>query len=44
MGRRARFIPENDDGVAVEVTGRVIGGRAMLVPSPNPRLFNEVGA
>jgi hypothetical protein len=42
MGRRARFIPENDDGVAVEVTGRVIGGRAMLVPSPNPRLFNEV--
>ena len=28
--------------MAVEVTGRVIGGRAMLVPSPNPRLFNEV--
>jgi len=42
MGRIARFLPENDDGVLVEVTGRVIGGRAMLVPAPNPRLFNEV--
>ncbi len=42
MGRPARFIPENKDGVLVEVTGRVIGARALLVPSPNPGRFNEI--
>ncbi|MCP3997705.1 MAG: hypothetical protein GY722_21990, partial [bacterium] len=42
MGRPARFIPENKDGVLVEVTSRVIGARALLVPAPNPRRFNEV--
>ena len=42
MGRPARFIPENKDGVLVEVTGRVIGARALLVPSPDPRRFNEI--
>ncbi len=42
MGRPARFIPENKDGVLVEVTSRVIGARALLVPSPEPRRFNEI--
>ena len=42
MGRPKRFIPETKDGVLVEVTSRVIGARAMLVPSPNPHRFNEV--
>ncbi len=42
MGRPARFIPENKNGVLVEVTSRVIGARAMLVPSPNPQRFNEI--
>ncbi|MCP3961968.1 MAG: hypothetical protein GY719_29350, partial [bacterium] len=42
MGRPPRFIPENQDGVLVEVTGRTIGARALLVPSPDPRRFNEV--
>ncbi len=42
MGRAARFIPENTDGVLVEVTSRVIGARALLVPGPDPRRFNEV--
>ncbi len=42
MGRPARFIPENKNGVLVEVTCRTIGGRALLVPSPDPRRFNEV--
>ena len=42
MGRTARFIPENNDGVLVEITGRVIGARALLVPSPDPRRFNEI--
>ena len=42
MPRSQRFIPENKDGVLVEVTGRTIGARALLVPSPNPRRFNEV--
>lgn len=42
MGRPARFIPENKNGVLVEVTGRVIGARALLVPAPDPRRFNEV--
>ncbi len=42
MGRSARFIPENKHGVLVEVTARTIGARALLVPGPNPRRFNEV--
>ncbi|MEM7355018.1 MAG: transposase, partial [Acidobacteriota bacterium] len=42
MGRLPRFIPDNEDGVLVEVTSRVIGARAMLVPSPAPHRFNEV--
>ena len=42
MGRYARFVPKNTDGVLVEVTCRTFGARALLVPSPNPRLFNEV--
>ncbi len=42
MGRLARFIPENKDGVLVEVTGRTIGARALLVPAPDSRRFNEV--
>ena len=42
MGRPARFIPENQNGVLVEVTSRVIGARAMLVPSPDPTRFNEI--
>ncbi len=41
MGRPARFIPENKNGVLVEVTCRTIGARALLVPSPDPRQFNE---
>ena len=42
MGRIPRFLPENENGVLVEVTGRVIGARAMLVPAPHPRKFNEL--
>ena len=42
MGRPQRYIPENRDGVLVEVTVRTIGARALLVPAPNPRIFNEV--
>ena len=42
MGRPARFLPENTDGVLVEVTCRTIGARALLVPSPDPRRFNEI--
>ena len=42
MGRPQRFIPENKDGVLVEITSRVIGARAMLLPTPDPRRFNEV--
>ena len=42
MPRPARFIPENKDGVLVEVSGRVIGGRALLLPGPDPRRFNEI--
>lgn len=42
MPRPARFIPENRDGVLVEVTGRVIGARSLLLPAPNPRRVNEV--
>ncbi len=42
MGRRPRFIPEDEDGVLVEITCRTIGARALLTPGPNPKLFNEV--
>ncbi len=42
MGRTARFIPENQDGVLVEITSRTIGARALLLPAPNPRRFNEI--
>ena len=42
MGRLQRFIPENEDGVLVEITCRTVGAQAQLVPSPNPRLFNEM--
>jgi hypothetical protein len=42
MGRRPRFLPENEDGVLVEITSRAIGARALLTPGPNPRRFNEV--
>ena len=40
--RWPRFVPENTSGVLVEVTGRVHGARSLLVPSPNPKLFNEI--
>ena len=33
MGRKRRFIPENEDGVLVEVSCRTIGGLALLRPS-----------
>ncbi len=36
MGRPARYIPENKDGVLVEITCRCIGGRALLMPAPDP--------
>ena len=42
MARPLRFIPENTDGVLVEVTCRTIGARALMAPSPHPRIFNEV--
>jgi hypothetical protein len=42
MGRYPRFIPENRDGVLVELTARTIGARALLTPSPNPFRFNEL--
>ena len=44
MGRPARYIPENKNGVLVEVTCRAIGGRALLTPGPNPFKFNELVA
>ncbi len=53
MGRPARYIPENrvpharlrrDNGVLVEITCRCIGGRALLVPAPNPHKLNEIVA
>ncbi len=44
MGRPARYIPENKNGVLVEVTCRAIGGRALLSPGPNPFKFNELVA
>ena len=40
--RWPQFKPENTSGVLVEVTGRVHGARSLLVPSPEPKLFNEV--
>ncbi len=42
MPRNPRFIPENDDGVLVEITCRTIGARALLVPTRDPRPFNEM--
>ena len=42
MARPLRFIPENTDGVLVEITCRTIGARALMAPSPSPRTFNEV--
>ncbi len=44
MGRPARYIPENKNGVLVEVTCRAIGGRALLTPGHNPFKFNELVA
>ncbi len=44
MGRPARYIPENKNGVLVEVTCRAIGGKALLTPGPNPFKFNELVA
>ena len=44
MGRPARYIPENKNGVLVEVTCRAIGGRALLTPGPNPFKFNDLVA
>ncbi len=44
MGRPARYIPENKNGVLVEVSCRAIGGRALLTPGPNPFKFNELVA
>ncbi len=44
MGRPARYIPETKTGVLVEITCRCIGGRALLVPAPNPHKFNEIVA
>ena len=42
MGRPPRHTPEAHNSVLVEVTVRTIGARSLLVPVPNPRLFNEV--
>ena len=42
MGRPPRYTPDARSSVLVEVTVRAIGARALLVPAPNPRLFNEV--
>ena len=42
VGRYERFIPGNKDGILVEITARTIGARALLVPAPNPRRFNEI--
>ncbi len=33
MARKRRFIPDNEDGVLVEVSCRTIGGLALLRPS-----------
>ncbi len=44
MGRPARYIPENKNGVLVEISCRAIGGRALLTPGPNPFKFNELVA
>ena len=37
-----RHLPENKTGVLTEVTGRTIGGQALLLPRPNPQRFNEI--
>ncbi|MEM7356783.1 MAG: hypothetical protein AAF657_38560 [Acidobacteriota bacterium] len=42
MGRQPRSIPPTRRGILVELTGRTIGARALLVPSPNPKRFNEL--
>ena len=42
MKASPRFLPQNTDGVLVEVTGRTIGARALLTPGPNPKTFNEI--
>jgi len=42
MPRLPGFIPGNEDGVLVEVTGRTIGAQALMVPAPEPRRFNEI--
>ena len=44
MGRPARYIPESSSGTLVEISCRAIGGRALPVPAPNPRTFNEIVA
>ncbi len=44
MGRPARYIPESSSGTLVEISCRAIGGRALLVPAPNPHKFNEIVA
>ena len=42
MKASPRFLPQNTDGVLVEVTARTIGARALLTPGRNPRTFNEI--
>ncbi|MEM7357174.1 MAG: transposase, partial [Acidobacteriota bacterium] len=42
MGRSPRSIPPTAQGTLVEITGRTIGARALLVPGPNPKRFNEL--
>ncbi len=42
MGRPERSIPPTRQGTLVEITGRTIGARALLVPAPNPRRFNNL--
>ena len=34
--RSPRSLPENEDHVLVDLTGRTVGAEARLVPSPNP--------
>ena len=40
--RWPRFVPESTSGMLVEVTVRAHGARSLLVPSPKPKLFNEI--
>ncbi len=42
MARPQRYVPESQYSGLVEVTCRTIGARALLVPAPSPRLFNEI--